>query len=527
MPTTVLGRGSSDRDRSHTLRDWAHLYEAADQLTARCQTGEAAAVLEEIGGLLAEAEAADVAEVLNRLRYVVALANLHLGDLDRAVEACDQMIAQGGDGGDPAWASSAHALRGIARSERGDQLSAVDDLVDAAVLLDDARPTGQPYVYAADGIGLGYLDLRLYELALDTYELATPLVTRPGLNLPRMFHLFHHMLVEVSWGLELERLEEPDAARAHFGAALALADGAEPLPTTGTHAWTLRFRALVGLCHAMIGATDLAINSLESTAEALAEGELDEEAMARMGLARAYGQVGDLQRAHAEADRAEHLVDGHDRQLGLSIAWERQRLAQAAGPSPAAAVVSEYASRLEHERWDDRVRFAAETRGRLRSEIELRAARKMSAEYLTDPQTGAANRRHLELRLPEMVSRAQTHEETVALAFVDLDSDTTLEDLVSIGASLRTSAGPDGFVARYGGSEFVVVLPRQTARQLADVVDSVIGSRRVDGAARPRVGVASAVRPPSVAGLMAAADEALLAARRAGGGIRLAVSTPE
>ena len=68
------------------------------------------------------------------------------------------------------------------------------------------------------------------------------------------------------------------------------------------------------------------------------------------------------------------------------------------------------------------------------------------------------------------------------------------------------------------------MLPRQTARQLADVVDGVVGSRRADGAPRPRVGVASALRPPSVAGLMAAADEALLAARRAGGGIQLAVS---
>ena len=51
-----------------------------------------------------------------------------------------------------------------------------------------------------------------------------------------------------------------------------------------------------------------------------------------------------------------------------------------------------------------------------------------------------------------------------------------------------------------------------------------LGVRRVDGAPRPRVGVASSLRPPSVAGLMAAADEALLAARRAGGGIQLAIS---
>ena len=76
------------------------------------------------------------------------------------------------------------------------------------------------------------------------------------------------------------------------------------------------------------------------------------------------------------------------------------------------------------------------------------------------------------------------------LAFIDLDGSTAIEDLVAIGAKLRTDAGPDGFVARYGGAEFVVVLPRMTARQLADVVDGVVGTRRNDGTSRPRVGVA-------------------------------------
>lgn len=525
MSTFATLGGTSDGDPSHILRDWAHLYEAADELTARCQTGEAAGVLVDIVAPLAEADAAGVVEVLHRLRYVVALANLHLGDLDRAVEACDQLIALAGEGGDPAWPSSAHALRGIARSERGDHLSAVDDLVDAAVLLDDARPTGQPYVYAVDGIGVGYLGLRLYELAAETYQRGTLLLNRPGLNLPRMFHLFHHMLVEISWGLELERLEELSEAGAHFRAALAIADGADPLPATGTNAWALRLRALVGLSHAMTGAAELAVGLLEGSVESLAAKSLDEEVMARIGLIRAYGELNDAERALAQADAAERAVEGKDgHQLRLSIAWERHRVARAAGRSAAAIVVSEYASRLEQERWEDRLRFGAETRARLRSEIERRAARKMSAEYLTDAMTGAANRRHLELRLPEMVSRARTHDETVALAFIDLDGDTAIEDLVSIGARLRTDAGPDGFVARYGGAEFVVVLPRMTARQLADVVDGVVGTRRVEGTPRPRVGVASSLRPPSVAGLMAAADEALLAARRAGGGIQLAIS---
>lgn len=524
MPETAgSGRKPSDRDRSHTLRDWAHLYEALDELAARCQTGEAGLVLAEIDAMLADAEAAGVVEVLNRSRYVVALASLHLDDLDRAVQACDQIIEQGGERGDPAWTSSAYALRGIARAKRGDHLSAVDDLVDAAVLLDDARPTGPPYAYAVDGIGLGYHGLRLYELAMDAYAQAAALVARPALNLPRMFHLFHQMLVEISWGLELDRLELADEAGSHFRAALVLGGDANPQPATGSQTWALRLRALVGFCQAMTEDAQAAVGVLELSVEELRTQGLDEEVLARIGLARAYGRLGEVPRALAEVDLAERAAgDGHP--LGLSIACERQRLERPDHPTAATTVVTEYASRLEHERWDDRVRFATETRERLQTEIERRVARRMSAEYLTDSLTGAANRRHLELRLPEMVSRARTHDEAVALAFVDLDADTTTDDLVSIGAELRTGAGPDGFVARYGGSEFVVVLPRRTARQLADVVDDVVGGRRTDGDPRPRVGVASARRPPSVAGLVASADEALLAARRAGGGIQLATS---
>ncbi len=141
---TTDERDLGETDGPAPLRDVAHLYEIADDLAARCQIG--------------------AAEVVNRLHYVVALGNLELGRLDDTVATCDRIIDELGERGDAAWMACAHALRGIARQVRGDHLAAVTDLVDAAVLLDDAYPTGQPYIYAVQQLAIGYKCLRLYEL---------------------------------------------------------------------------------------------------------------------------------------------------------------------------------------------------------------------------------------------------------------------------------------------------------------------------------------------------------------------------
>jgi len=507
------------RPRAPTLRDFAHLYDIADDLTVRCQTGEAAKVLDEVEAPLREAEEAGAREVLNRLRYVVALGNLQLGRLDEAVAACDKIIDELKEQGDTAWLSSAHSLRGIALQFRGDHLAAVTCLVDAAVLLDEARPTGQPYIYAVNGLAVGYQGLRLYELALDEYGRAATLVSRPGNNLSRVFHVFNRMLIQIYWGMELDRLGRAADAREHFSAALELSADAAPLPRFNTSAWELRLRARAGLCRAMIGDALTAVTDLEPTVETMARYNLDEEAMARIGLVRAYAELGWSDRALAEGSRASLAADKiKDPQLVLGAAWEQVRLVTTDLESPA-AVVADYARRLERERWEERERFVRETRERLVTERDRRAARKMSAEYLTDPVTGLANRRHLHLRLREMVGRAQTLDEVLTLAFVALDQTTPTETLIAVGNRLADAAGPHGFVARYGGNELVLLAPLLSGREAAALLRTGVDDSPTPF---PTVGIASVRGPVSVAGLVATADEALLAARRSGGGVRLA-----
>jgi diguanylate cyclase (GGDEF)-like protein len=92
---------------------------------------------------------------------------------------------------------------------------------------------------------------------------------------------------------------------------------------------------------------------------------------------------------------------------------------------------------------------------------------------VTDELTGAYNTRHVMRRLREEIEFARRHEDCVSLLVVDGDSMKMVNDrfghaegnrlLVQITAAMRTSLRVTDVLARYGGDEFVAVLPRTCA----------------------------------------------------------------
>jgi diguanylate cyclase (GGDEF)-like protein len=167
----------------------------------------------------------------------------------------------------------------------------------------------------------------------------------------------------------------------------------------------------------------------------------------------------------------------------------------------------------------------------LRSQLQLRELAQ------TDPLTGLANLRAFRARLEEEVKRARRYRTPLACVMADMDNLKPVNDelghaagdraIAAVAAVVREELRETDFGARYGGDEFVILLPHTTAeegRVFAERVcarlkaaDLEIGGRLIHIGAS--FGVAclpedAPETPPEA--LVHAADGALYQAKRAG-----------
>ncbi|MEZ5289574.1 MAG: GGDEF domain-containing protein [Vicinamibacterales bacterium] len=168
----------------------------------------------------------------------------------------------------------------------------------------------------------------------------------------------------------------------------------------------------------------------------------------------------------------------------------------------------------------------------------LQEANRRLAEIASrDELTGLFNRRHFEAALGQEWARAHRLRRPIALVMADLDHFKGLNDtqghvagdgaLRAVGAVIASCARRPGDVAaRFGGEEFVVLLPGATddyVHALAEEIRAAVEALNLPHPAAPAqrvtvsVGVASADAPTSLApDLVAAADRALYRAKAGG-----------
>ena len=150
---------------------------------------------------------------------------------------------------------------------------------------------------------------------------------------------------------------------------------------------------------------------------------------------------------------------------------------------------------------------------------------------LTDSLTGVGNRRWLDESLAVETERAQRYGTGMSLAMIDIDLFKSVNDtwghevgdlvLKSVGELLRNVKRQSDMVARWGGEEFVVLMP---ATSLDDAVAAAERLRRamelltVAGLVQFTASFGVACLQPLETGqaLLARADHALYAAKRAG-----------
>jgi two-component system, cell cycle response regulator len=185
---------------------------------------------------------------------------------------------------------------------------------------------------------------------------------------------------------------------------------------------------------------------------------------------------------------------------------------------------------------------------RARVERTLRLLRSQAAlreQAQTDALTGLANLRAFRTRLDEESKRARRYHTPLTCVMADVDQLKPINDelghaagdraIAAVAAVLREELRETDFGARYGGDEFVVLLPQTGAdegRVYAERVcarlrqtELLVGDRRVALTASLGVACQTPEHDEGPEALVHAADAALYVAKRAGGG-RLSVAAP-
>jgi diguanylate cyclase (GGDEF)-like protein len=151
----------------------------------------------------------------------------------------------------------------------------------------------------------------------------------------------------------------------------------------------------------------------------------------------------------------------------------------------------------------------------------------------TDPLTGLFNRRYFSERMSADLTRARLSGCSICVLCIDLDHLKSINDglghqagddaLVSVARTIVKNLRPTDVVARFGGDEFVVLLPETSVVEASTLSERIVGQvsrlgQVSTGQIDVSIGVAALNVHADPKDMLAAADEALYRAKATGGG---------
>ncbi|HET9700301.1 MAG TPA: diguanylate cyclase, partial [Burkholderiales bacterium] len=222
------------------------------------------------------------------------------------------------------------------------------------------------------------------------------------------------------------------------------------------------------------------------------------------GMLQLFDNPGDMQRRLDAPSAGPDIIVYNDRTLSLQVStiWDRE------GATVGSAAL--FRDITEEKRLEDELRRLA----------------------VTDPLTGLYNRRHLSQALEREFDRSRRHQLPLSVLMCDVDHFKRFNDkhghecgdhvLQMVARHLTAALRTHDLPCRYGGEEFLAVLPSTAAagaRSVADRLRRDIAANPVDGLhITVSIGVATfpVVAADSPQALIDAADRALYDAKEAG-----------
>ena len=149
-------------------------------------------------------------------------------------------------------------------------------------------------------------------------------------------------------------------------------------------------------------------------------------------------------------------------------------------------------------------------------------------QVVRDPLTGLYNRRILDQLLPQLMNQCQADHKPLTLLMMDVDHFKKLNDtlghaagdemLKSIGQIVQSTIREGDFGCRYGGDEFVVILPgceiadsKRVSDRLESLVHSLSETYKIANRPRLSIGACSVdqLKEPNASNLLKIADDRL------------------